>query len=210
MLVLAIDTSTPATSVALVDEGGPLAQRSAVAPNRHGEILAPMIAQLLAVAPGSPSAVAAGTGPGPFTGLRVGLVTAAAIAHAQGLPTYPVCSLDALAAAHEPPLVAVTDARRREVYWASYERGARRSGDPQVSTPAELAASLAPAATVVGAGALLYRECFAAQRVLTADPYPKAALIGALAAARIAAGDSGGALVPLYLRRPDAVPRPQR
>ena len=99
----------------------------------------------------------AGTGPGPYTGLRVGLVTAAAFADAVGVPTYGVCSLDAIAAAcaDEPALLVVTDARRREVYWAHYEYG-RRMGTPAVCAPAEI--PLDGVSAVAGAGGELYRE----------------------------------------------------
>ncbi|NMO56467.1 tRNA (adenosine(37)-N6)-threonylcarbamoyltransferase complex dimerization subunit type 1 TsaB [Actinoplanes sp. TBRC 11911] len=150
MLVLALDTATPASSVALVKvtsdwmEG--VVERRAVDPRAHGETLAPEIAEVLAeagVGAGDLGAIVAGTGPGPFTGLRVGLATAASMGQALGIPTYGVCSLDALGRAAGPGLVLVaTDARRREVYFATYEDGVRTFG-PEVARPADVASIIA-------------------------------------------------------------------
>ena len=123
MLVLALDTATPASTAALVEVTADglrgVAERRSVDPRAHGERLAPEIAAILAdhgARPRELAAIVAGTGPGPFTGLRVGLATAASMAQALGIPTYGVCSLDGLGRAAGPGRVLVaTDARRREV-----------------------------------------------------------------------------------------------
>ncbi len=216
MFTVALDTATPAVGAAVGDvtdgAGRLLAERVQVAVNRHGELLAPLLAAALAdagVSTADVGAVVAGTGPGPFTGLRVGLMTATALADALGCPTYGVCSLDALAEQHGGgDLVAVTDARRREVYWARYRDGRRVDG-PAVEAPAALAGRLRDAgdgARLVGAGALLHREAFAGLPLDEQAPYPSPAALLRLAAPRISAGAPGEPLTPLYLRRPDAVP----
>src|SRR6185369_14542598 len=88
-------------------------------------------------------AVVAGLGPGPFTGLRVGLVTAAVIGQARSIPTYGVCSLDGLGRLTTGVTLVATDARRKEIYWAVYDDGVRR-GDPAVDRPGRVADQLAP------------------------------------------------------------------
>lgn len=214
MLVLALDTSSPAVSAALVEVGHgeqrTLAESVVVDPRRHGELLAEGIRRVLeGVRPTDLTALVAGTGPGPFTGLRVSLVTAAAMADALGVPAYGVCSLDALGAGDR---VAVADARRREVYWARYSGGVRVDG-PAVERPAGLAdrlRRLPDPPVLVGAGAVLHRDLFAGGLVagLTVDEdvlHPSAPQLARLAAARVLAGAAGDPLTPLYLRRPDAV-----
>jgi tRNA threonylcarbamoyl adenosine modification protein YeaZ len=146
-------------------------------------------------------AIVAGLGPGPFTGLRVGLVTAASMGQALGIPTYGVCSLDALGRAAGPGRVlVVTDARRREVYFATYVDGHRRT-DPDVTSPADVRVD---ADRAVGEGALKYSDVFG----LPIDEillYPPGAALVALAADRIRGRAASERLTPLYLRRPDAV-----
>lgn len=213
MRALAWDTSTPAVGVALVELGPPARVRAAreqVAENRHGELLAPAIEAVLAeagVTLADVDALVVGVGPGPFTGLRVGLVTAAALADATGVPAYGVCSLDAIAARHrgDGDLVVATDARRREVYWARYDAAGARLSGPAVDRPADLAAGLDGEVRLAGAGALAYREVLGVP-VGRATPYPDPVALVELAAARITAGAPGEALTPLYLRRPDASP----
>ncbi len=123
MTTLAIDTSS-ALSVALVDGDAVLAAASAYAPRGHAELLAPMVRDVLAEAGvASPSSIVVGTGPAPFTGLRVGLVTARTLGLAWDVEVLGVCSLDALGAAHGAEATVIADARRREVYWARYESG---------------------------------------------------------------------------------------
>ncbi len=216
MLVLTIDTATPAVTAGVVRVGPDgievRSERVVLDARRHGELLAPAVREVLAEAGCEPAridAVVAGVGPGPFTGLRVGLVTAATFADAVGVPAYGVCSLDAVAAAVAPPgdgsLLVATDARRREVYWAVYA-GAGRNTRPDVSRPAELAARL-PALGVTamaGAGAAMYAEVLG--RPLVEPAYPTVGGLARLAASRLLAHDPAEPLTPLYLRRPDAVP----
>src|SRR3954463_6761225 len=144
-VLLAFDTATPQVTVALHDGDAVVAEYSASESMRHGEMLAPGIAEVLARA-GAISqditAVAVGVGPGPFTGLRVGLVTARTMALALEIPVYGVCTLDVLAAeaidAGLTDFLVATDARRKEVYLASYAQGRRVSG-PEVAKPADAA-----------------------------------------------------------------------
>ena len=205
VLLLAFDTSTPAVTVALHDGTAVVAERAVVDARRHGELLAPGIAHVLAAAGASSSdltAIAVGVGPGPFTGLRVGLMTARALSEALSIPVSGVCSLDILAAdvSSAEPFVVATDARRKEVYWATYEPDGVRIDGPSVDRPAD-DEWRGPA---YGAGALMYPDAFTDAR---GRELPSA---GALAQLVV----SGAAIVlppdPLYLRRPDAVEPPAR
>ncbi len=211
--VLALDTATPAVVAALVSllpQPEVLAARVAVDARRHGELLAPAVRDLLADAgrrPAELTAVVAGLGPGPFTGLRVGLVTAAVLADALGIPAYGVCSLDAVAVpARGRRLLVATDARRREVYWACYDDGGARVAGPEVLRPADLAPRLGPlgVTAMCGAGARQYADTLRLP-LLDAD-YPDPAALARLAADRVLAGAPSEPLTPLYLRRPDAAP----
>jgi tRNA threonylcarbamoyl adenosine modification protein YeaZ len=210
VLVLALDTATPASTAALVEVTADgmrgIAERRTVDPRAHGERLAPAIAATLAEAGARPAdlaAIVAGTGPGPFTGLRVGLATAASMGQALGIPTYGVCSLDGLGRAAGPGRVLVaTDARRREIYYATYVDGVREIG-PDVDKPADVAAKV-HVDRAAGEGALKYGDLFAVpveEHLL----YPPAAALVALAAERIREAAPSEPLTPLYLRRPDAV-----
>jgi tRNA threonylcarbamoyl adenosine modification protein YeaZ len=188
VLVLVLDTSTPAITVGLVRDGEVLVERVVVDGRRHGELLAVGLREVLQI--GVPDEVVVGVGPGPFTGLRVGIMTAAAFADARSLPVRGVCSLDGLAAPSVSSMAVVTDARRKEVYWAVYDEAGLRVEGPHVTTPAE-ARERITAPHVVGDGAQLYG--FA-----TADEprYPSVA--------RLAGVVEALPLTPLYLRRPDA------
>jgi tRNA threonylcarbamoyl adenosine modification protein YeaZ len=208
VLVLALDTATPASTAAVAEVTGEgmhgIAERRTVDPRGHGELLAPEIAAVLdeaGIRPRDLGAIVAGVGPGPFTGLRVGLATAASMGHALAIPTYGVCSLDAIGLAAGPGRVLVaTDARRREVYWATY-MGGRRTRDPDVARPVAVVADVERA---VGEGALKYSDVFGVpiDELLL---YPPGAALVSLAADRIRHDAPGERLTPLYLRRPDAV-----
>jgi tRNA threonylcarbamoyl adenosine modification protein YeaZ len=208
VLVLILDTSTPAVTAAAARlwDGGEeiVAQSTTVDARAHGELLAPAVDEVLRRAGARPrdlAAIVAGTGPGPFTGLRVGLVTAATMGQALGIPTYGVCSLDALAVPGETVLVA-TDARRREVYWAVYDPAGERLHGPDVARPADLPSTGATVA--VGDGALVYRDVLGLP-VRDEPRYPRPAAFAALAADRVLGKAPSERLTPLYLRRPDAV-----
>jgi tRNA threonylcarbamoyl adenosine modification protein YeaZ len=217
VLLLALDSSTPRLTVALVEVSAGastriLAEHADDAGNRHGELLAPAINAVLATAGAKPSdvgAIACGLGPGPFTGLRVGIVTAASVADGLGVPAYGACSLDALAAAHAGAgrLLAVTDARRKQVYWARYDRTGRRADGPDVSLPADVAAAVqGEVDRVVGTGAIQWAEVFAGLGIEPSDPWPQARFVAVLAAERAASHAPTEQLTPMYLRRPDAQP----
>lgn len=215
MLLLAVDTSAAVTA-AVHDGSRVLAGEIVHDPRRHAELLVPMIERVLAAAAADRSAVtdvAAGRGPGPFTGLRVGLVTARALGLALGVPVHGVGSLDALAqqvvdaGAAEPgeAFVVATDARRREVYWARYEH--REGGvahpldEPRVDRPHDVELD---GLRVHGRGALLHAEVLGRPADGPLDPDARA--LAAVAARRLAAGDDLSSTAPLYLRRPDAAP----
>jgi tRNA threonylcarbamoyladenosine biosynthesis protein TsaB len=215
--VLGFDTATPAVSVALHDGERVIASASALDSRRHSELLTPMIAKVLADA-GVPrtdlDAVAVGVGPGPYTGLRVGVVTARVLGSVLGLSVHGVCSLDIIAAAARgglgpPPQAATavgssprdstaasagpgreflvaTDARRQEVYWARYDAVGRRVAGPQVGRAGSIpgAAELA----VAGAGGLLYPEAFGE---VIGPAYPDAGVLCRLVAGSLAPPSPG-------------------
>ncbi len=205
-MLLAFDTSSPTVSVALHDGQTLLAERTSSQPMRHGEQLAPLLVEVLDAAGVDRqelSAIAVGVGPGPFTGLRVGLVTARTLALVLGIPVHGACSLDVLAAEAaataasdlDGGFLVATDARRKEVYLASYDaRGARVAG-PEVDKPAARATHL----PVVGEGGRLYPEAFPDAR----GPWRPSAgwLARSVTEGLVERLDPE----PLYLRRPDAV-----
>jgi tRNA threonylcarbamoyl adenosine modification protein YeaZ len=228
VLLLGLDTATPAVTVALHDGCQPLAQLVTIDAHRHAELLAPAIAKVIADAGaerGDLTGVAVGVGPGPYTGLRVGIVTAKVLAAALGIPVYGACSLDVIAADVESDsaFLVATDARRRELYWAQYDETGRWSG-PHVGPPGLISSRELP---VAGEGPLLYPGLFPNGRGPT---YPAAATLCRVVVAALAAsgegGDdrpgadsdteaeagAGGGIAcrrvlppePLYLRRPDA------
>lgn len=202
MLILALDTATPATTVAVHDGTRVLAESAHVDPLRHAEVLAPAIEAALNEAGcgiGDLTRIGVGVGPGPFTGLRVGLVTAQTVAAVHELPVHGVCTLDVLAAAAElhdddGGFLVVTDARRKEVYWARYADRRTRLDGPHVTKPDEVGTT----EPVVGRGGELYPDAFPHRR------RPIDASAGVLA--ELVAEEHAPALPPrpLYLRRPDA------
>lgn len=199
--VLALDTSTPAVTAGVVrlDDLEVLAERVTVDARAHAERLTPNVLAALADAGLTMSdldAVVVGCGPGPFTGLRAGMATAAAYGHALDIPVHGVCSLDAIGVLTAGDVLVVTDARRREVYWARYRDGVRTAG-PDVSAPADV--DPAPAQTVAGSP----------QHAALFD-LPRSEPVCPTAAGLVRAVTDWSAppapLVALYLRRPDAKP----
>ena len=201
-MLLGIDTATGSVAVALADTQV-LAERSQIDPRRQAEVLVPLIDEVL-VAAGVTVAqltgIAVGVGPGPFTGLRVGLTTARVLGSALGVAVHGVCSLDIIAADVESdePFAVATDARRREVYWATYSPSGVRLSGPDVTAPADLPAQVRQG-PIAGSGPGLYPETF--PRALL-PVYPSAGTLIRIAAADLAAGRVA-APQPLYLRRPD-------
>ena len=202
MLVLALDTATP-TLVAGLARWSPdgatevLAERAVPSGNRHAELLTVAVTDVLrdaGLALAGVTAVVTGLGPGPFTGLRVGVVTAAAIGDARGLPVVGVCSLDAIGSGAR---TVVTDARRKEVYWAAYDDSGARTDGPGVVRPEELGRP----------GPFVGDPAFATR--LGADVAPAEVTTAGLVRAaepQLLDPSSAGPLIPLYLRRPDATP----
>lgn len=209
MLVLLLDSATAAVVVGLAADDVVISERHSAGPLRHGESLSPLVADVLTVTGRRATdldAVVVGVGPGPYTGLRVGMVSAAALADAVEIPVYGVGSLDALALGLPEvggTTYVATDARRREVYWAGYADGRRVDG-PHVGPATDVSARLAEhsADRVVGAGAVLYGLPGAVDAAPTA--------MGLLSAAREVLGRPAEPLRAAYLRRPDATePRPR-
>jgi tRNA threonylcarbamoyl adenosine modification protein YeaZ len=134
-LTLAIDTSTSRTIVGIIDGDNILFEKFHEGATEHGRALSQLVAEALKVSH-PPKQVVVGMGPGPFTGLRVGISFAHAFGLARNIPVVGVCSLDAIAIDQREYTVAI-DARRKEIYWARYKDGARIEG-PSVSKPAEV------------------------------------------------------------------------
>ena len=203
-MLLAFDTATPQVSLALHDGERVIVEVTSERPMKHGEQLAPLIHDALARAGAvrqDLTAIGVGTGPGPFTGLRVGLVTARTLAFVLDLPVYGVCSLDVLAAEASATLefqgdfAVATDARRKEVYFATYDESGGRLSGPVVDRPDVLATGI----LVVGEGGSLYPGSF---------PHrlgPERPSAGWLARAIVEELAEITDPEPLYLRRPDAV-----
>lgn len=214
MLLLAFDTATPAVTAALCEPGDDSgasgirvrAQSSSVDARRHGELLAPSIRTLVERA-GATMAdlthIAVGIGPGPYTGLRVGLATAHALSDALGIECYGVATLDALAKASRRtgPFIAASDARRKEVFWARYDDADTRVGEIAVDRPSVVDTAGLP---VIGHGAAIYADTFGTAPEDCEPLYPTAAALGEIAVRALAAGAGLPEARPLYLRRPDA------
>lgn len=201
-LILTIDTATPAVSAGVVrraDDGSvtAVAERVTVDARAHAEQLTPNVLGALSdadVTVDDLGAVVVGCGPGPFTGLRVGMASAAAFGHALGIPVYGVCSLDAIGVHTTGDVLVVTDARRREVYWARYRDGVRVDG-PAVNAPADVSADARAVA-----GSPEHTALFDLPRLDPVYPTPTGLV------AVVTDWGAPAPLVPLYLRRPDAKP----
>jgi len=160
MRVLAVDTATPRVGAAFVDsETMRVVEHGAVDPRRHAELLTPLIKRVLGdagVALADVDLIVAGVGPGPYTGLRVGVVTAVTFGMALGTQVVGVCTLDAFAhdarATIPGSVVVATDARRREVYWARYDAVGLRTFGPLVSKP-DVVREREPESLIVGSAA---------------------------------------------------------
>lgn len=213
-VLLGLDTSA-GVSVAVAGDRG-RAERSDPRPTVHAEQLSGLVRATcrdVGIAVRDLTGVVVGTGPAPFTGLRVGLMTARVLADALAVPVSGVCSLDVLAAqvlatpdrpAAGTEFVVATDARRREVYWARYRvdplRGCTRLDGPGVALPAALAAALGPGVAVFGPGAALHPG------PLGTGGGPQAVSAAALLRGVLDATLVGTGTEPLYLRRPDVSP----
>jgi tRNA threonylcarbamoyl adenosine modification protein YeaZ len=132
---LAIDTASSRTIVGIVDGDKVLFEGFHEGATDHGKAITELVVQALKVCP-VPNQVVVGMGPGPFTGLRVGITFAHTFALARNIPVIGVCSLDAIFIDQDEYTVAI-DARRKEIYWASYKDGKRVAG-PEVSKPADV------------------------------------------------------------------------
>lgn len=188
-MLLAIDTSA-GTSVAVVDAGRVLAEADEPGTRRHAEAIGSLLHAALAEAgiePAQVDGVVSGMGPGPFTGLRVGIAAARAFAFGIEAPVHPVGSHDAIAYGHEGRVLVVTDARRREVAWSLYDAGVVRLEGPElcVRDGFDAITSRYPGVPVLD------------------PPTVSAASLGLVAELLLAAGRPLGPSEPLYLRAPD-------
>jgi tRNA threonylcarbamoyladenosine biosynthesis protein TsaB len=220
--ILAIDTATAQVGVAIGDAGEVRGEIRLVGGRRHAEQLAPAIQSLVAwtgVRLDQLAAIAVGVGPGLFTGLRVGVTTAKVMAQALRIPVVAVPSLDLVAYPVRNStrlVVAVLDARRREIFHSSYRPvpgGVQRVSDYAVAPPAELVALLEASgeeALLVGDGVGAHAAAFAGlDRVELAGPefaHPSVAALVALATARVEREEfeTPWEVQPLYLRESDA------
>ena len=186
MKLLVIDTST-GTSVAVVDDGTVIAERTVAETRSHAEVVGRLLTEVLTEAGGNVDGVVAGLGPGPFTGLRVGIAAAIAFGSARSIPVYGVPSHD-VGIASESPVTIVTDARRKEWAWTSYADGAAVAGP-----------GLVPVAALDSLPTLVRfpeRRC----EVISAGE------LGVAATIRLDRRDDLSDLTPLYLRAPDVTP----
>ncbi|MGI8723743.1 MAG: tRNA (adenosine(37)-N6)-threonylcarbamoyltransferase complex dimerization subunit type 1 TsaB [Geodermatophilaceae bacterium] len=229
MLALALDTATATVVIGIIEMSPPAesgwhttsvhAARIVPSNNRHAETLGELIPGVLTeagVGMTDLAAIVVGLGPGPFTGLRVGVMTAAAFGDALRLPVHGVCTHDAIATMHKAlagsvpdgttvpaeGFAVVTDARRRECYWATYDASGTRIGGPYVNRPDELPARSDWRQNGLVIGDPAFSEALGTD-VLLAQPHPMGL---AIATPGLTGGQPAGPLEPLYLRRPDATP----
>jgi len=207
VLILGLDTTTSVTTVALIRDAEVVSERSHVDARRHAEVLVPTIKLVLndsGLSLSDLTTIAVGVGPGAFTGLRVGVVTASALGDALGIPVHGIMTLDAIAYASglDHPFAVVTDARRKEVFWASYSNAITLETGPFVGRPDHVAEQV-EGLPVLGAGATPFAEVFADVRP---PELPSAGALGQLTYRRLLEGKPLLESAPLYLRRPDVTP----
>ena len=224
MIILSIDTSQSA-SVALVDTdtGSVIAAEQADDQRRHVEFIGPALARILAE-DAQPELVVVGIGPGPFTGLRVGIAAGIAVGQARGIPVKDCCpnsDCRRVRAHHRerigPPVLIASDARRKEVYFSVFDSAdATLSAGPFVAKPAEVASVLADAGfqfdaidEKYGRGFLLYPDVLGASSSESITD-PRAEYLAFAAARELAAGRELREPIPEYLREPDAKATPVR
>lgn len=214
MRVIAVDTAAPVLGVAVWADGR-VASRSARVVRGGEALLAPWIAEVCAEVGAIPSdldGVVVSTGPGAFTGLRVGVATASGLAVALGVPVLAVGSLEARARASGlgAPVLAWLDARKGRAYAAAFDERGRVLHEPADVAPEVAVGWMAPGFVAVGEGALVWREhVIAAGGTVAADAdAPPVRSMATWGAEQLAAGVGGdaGALAPRYVRAPDAVP----
>ncbi len=208
-MIAGLDTSTPVTSVALLGDGFERELHDDGERPRHAQTLLPLLERVV----DDWSAVerlCVGVGPGGFTGLRLGIATARALAQALDLPVVPVSSLDALAAGlPEGRVAALIDARRGEVFAAVYEDG-QRTREPVAIDPATLAGQLAPGTVAIGDGAVRFREELERAGMAVPAGGSEAHRVSALMVCRLGRAREPvdrDALLPDYRREPDAKPQ---
>jgi len=221
MLILALDTSTPRSSVALLDSEQVVASATLGREQRHGEFIAPAIDFCLThvgAQASDVSGVAVGVGPGLYTGLRIGIATAKVFAAARNLPVVGLSGLDVLAfnvRSSRRLICAVIDARRREVFWGMYRcspGGVMREGELRVGSPDKLAGEILASGEevlLVGEGALRHRDQLPdtmTEFATEEHAYPYASAVGLLARPRFIREETQrpDELEPIYLRRVDA------
>lgn len=212
--LLALDTSATA-SAAVLRDGNVVAHRATDSHRNHSEVLAGFITDVLIEAgmdPASPAdleGILVGVGPGPFTGLRAGIITAQTLGHTWNIPVSGVLSLDGLAHRVAPEafrsgaaeFIVATDARRKEVYWAHYQNiggQPQRLHGPFVTAPGEVTEL-----PVYGAGAGLYPEVLYGMTGFT-DAVPDAGDIGITGHLALRRGRGLLPVEPQYLRGHDA------
>jgi tRNA threonylcarbamoyladenosine biosynthesis protein TsaB len=223
-VVLGLDTATPHTVVAVLADGRePVELRHVPAPGQrpgHAQQLLPLARRALAEAGlrfADVDRLGVGVGPGTFTGLRIGVATARALAQAGSAAAVPVSTLRTLAAAaeHDGPVLAVLDARRGEAFAAAW-RGSERLLGPVAVPPEQLGALVAGAPGPwlgVGDGAIRFRDHLEAAAVSVPPDISPLHAVSAVATCRLAQGGDPvavDALVPIYVRAPDAVPKARR
>ncbi|GAB3296121.1 tRNA (adenosine(37)-N6)-threonylcarbamoyltransferase complex dimerization subunit type 1 TsaB [Epidermidibacterium keratini] len=205
MIVLAIDSATARLVAGVVDiaASGAVRELSAVTDEgsrRHAEVLTPAIHEALQTASAAPEGIVVGLGPGPFTGLRVGIVTAAAFGDALGIPVWGIGTHLAIADGQADALV-ISDARRREVYYSTYDQAGVQSSlgvAPLAEVP------IGAARTVLHPGVAAYADQLAALGLPTDEAFPSAASLARAAHREGLIGGASSPLTPIYLRTPDA------